>query len=227
MTKNDKERSTRREKLLSLLTFGKHESWKIPRQVFLIRCWTSLCSSSGETKICCHKITSVNHPSASAEKKKENNDEIVDRLLSVVGEMRVFLKNLDGYVCPIDIEPCDNFSSVTEKVKKKTGIDGDMQKLIFQGRHLWAWPTHTMSEHNVQEGSMIHIIHRGPLERLSQWTTNTSIDPFLFVCSWINARRSILLLPLLLTFVRQERLLFWECLDCSLIGTLSPDQKWC
>ena len=78
--------------------------------------------------------------------------------------MRVLLRNLDDNVCPVDIEPTDDFVSLTAKVQKKTGIDPSRQKMLYHGIQLWAFPSRTMSDHNMQEGHTIHIIHHGPLE---------------------------------------------------------------
>ena len=43
--------------------------------------------------------------------------------VSLVSEMRVFLKNLDGHVCSIDIEPSEDCETVRVKIEQKTGID--------------------------------------------------------------------------------------------------------
>ena len=81
-----------------------------------------------------------------------------------VGEMRVFLQNLDGHLCPIDIELSDDYYSLTVKVEKETGISCEQQKIFYQTIELWAHGR-TMGYYNIQEGDVMIILHRGPLER--------------------------------------------------------------
>ena len=81
--------------------------------------------------------------------------------------MRLFLKNLDGHVCPIDIEPSDTFLSLRKKIEEQVGIDRSAQRLSRAGKRLDGDEAH-VSDYNIQEGATINIIHRGPLERLSK-----------------------------------------------------------
>ena len=81
--------------------------------------------------------------------------------------MRVFLLTLDGHLCPIDIESSDDFITVRMKIEEQVGIDRWASRLIYCGKRL---DPHCgkVSDYNIQEGAKIHIIHRGPLERLSK-----------------------------------------------------------
>ena len=50
--------------------------------------------------------------------------------------MRVFLQNLDGHLCPADIELSDDYYALIEKIEKQTGIDCMEQKIIYHGIEL-------------------------------------------------------------------------------------------
>ena len=79
--------------------------------------------------------------------------------------MRLFLKNLDQNVCPIDIEPSDTFLILRRKIEEQVGIDRSAQRLFCLEKRLDGDKIQ-MSAYNIQEGATINIIHHGPLERL-------------------------------------------------------------
>ena len=81
--------------------------------------------------------------------------------------MRVFLKNLDGHACPTDIEPSDDVFTLSAKIEEKTGIVPSGQRLLYGGKLLTQGGC-KVSDYNIQEGSTISIIHRGPLEHSSK-----------------------------------------------------------
>ena len=77
--------------------------------------------------------------------------------------MRVLLQNFSGHVCPIDIEPSDDYFSLTDKVEKQTGINCNQQRILYQGIRLWDY-SRIIGEYNIKEGDTLIIMHRGPLE---------------------------------------------------------------
>ena len=81
--------------------------------------------------------------------------------------MRVFLMTLEGQLCPIDIEPSDDFLTARTKMEEQVGVDRWASRLIYCGKRLDPY-CGKVSDYNIQEGAIIHIIHRGPLERRSK-----------------------------------------------------------
>ena len=129
----DSRRDSMRDRRVSYVSSNKGKVGKF-RNRFL--------SSSNDTKVCCLNGTSVNHQSTRGEKSKRETPSIFSFI--IFWGMRVLLKNLDGNVCPIDIEPTDNFVSLTAKIQKKTGIDPSRQKMLYYGIQLWSYPTRTV-----------------------------------------------------------------------------------
>ena len=134
VTVNDKVKFTRREKLLPLLAFDKQQSWKIPKRFSFLLSWIFLHASRRTF------------------------------LFVPLIEMRVFLKNLDGKICSVEIEPSDEIASVMAKIEEKTGINPANQRLIHAGHKMAEGLK--VSDYNIQEGATINIIHRGPLALL-------------------------------------------------------------
>ena len=112
-------------------------------------------------------VTPVNHQSRRGENKRKKPTPSVVSFV-ILGEMRVFLKNLDDHVCPIDLEPSDDFLTVKRKIEEQVGIDRWAQRLITTTGKRLDEEGLTVSDFNIQEGATIRIIHRGPLERLSK-----------------------------------------------------------
>ena len=80
--------------------------------------------------------------------------------------MRVFVKNLDGYLCTIEIESSDDMENVKAKIVEKIGLRTPLARLMFAGQQLGG--AAKVSDYHIQEGYTLQISHRGPMERPSQ-----------------------------------------------------------
>ena len=78
--------------------------------------------------------------------------------------MRVFLQNLDGYTCTIDIELTDNGDAVAAKVQEKIGIDPIGLRPFFGGRRFEGGSPATVAGFNIRGGDTLRVCHRGPMQ---------------------------------------------------------------
>ena len=83
----------------------------------------------------------------SAEKKEEKCDDI-----------NVFVVTLTGKTSSYIINPSENVLSLQVKVQDTEGIPPDRQRMVFKGKPIEQ--EKTLSEYNIQNGSIVHLVLR-------------------------------------------------------------------
>ncbi len=72
--------------------------------------------------------------------------------------MQVFVRTLDGKNVALEVEKNESIDSIKKKIAEREGISADRQRLVFGGKCLE--DGHTLSDHNIQENSTIHLVIR-------------------------------------------------------------------
>ncbi|CAF1165678.1 unnamed protein product [Adineta ricciae] len=80
--------------------------------------------------------------------------------------MKVILKTLDGYQVAFEAQCSDKIEQLKTKIKNTLGLEPDQQRLIFAGRKLDS--TKLLSDYNITDGSIVHIIYRIPCRMVSE-----------------------------------------------------------
>ncbi len=72
--------------------------------------------------------------------------------------MQIFVRNLEGKTVSVDVEKNETIASLKAKIQEKEGVDPARQRLVFGGKQLE--DQHQLSDHNIQEGSTLHLVLR-------------------------------------------------------------------
>lgn len=72
--------------------------------------------------------------------------------------MEIIVRTVSGKSFTLDVNGSDLVDNVQLKIQDKLGYPPDQQKFIFAGRILEHG--RTLSDYNIQNGSLCHLIHR-------------------------------------------------------------------
>lgn len=75
-----------------------------------------------------------------------------------LGEMQIFVKNLNGKTSTVTVDENETVESVKEKVKNKVGVPEDQQVLIFGGKQLQDGKT--MLDYKIGAESTLNMVLR-------------------------------------------------------------------
>ena len=80
--------------------------------------------------------------------------------LRLRGGMQIWVRSLYGYKASFEVEPTDTIETVKEKIFADLGFRWSI-RLVCSAKYLdFNGPEKTLSEHNVQAGSTLHIAYR-------------------------------------------------------------------
>ena len=77
----------------------------------------------------------------------------------VLGGMQIFVKIISNIQFPLVIHPSDKIKDVRANIQDKEGIPLDQKCFVFDGKQLEE--THTLSECNIQKGSILQLVPVG------------------------------------------------------------------
>ncbi len=90
--------------------------------------------------------------------------------------MQIYVKTLTGKTITLEVEPSNTVDNVKAKIQDKDSIPSDQQRLFLTGNELW-WSVRTLSDYNVQKGSIVVVCSyssRRSLARQSHTTVESS-----------------------------------------------------
>lgn len=88
--------------------------------------------------------------------------------------MRIIVKIVHCQTFTIEVEPTDTIGSVKAKIHETFDIKLEQQRLLFDGRNLE--DGRTVTDFNIQEGSILHLLFRLTREQLLKFELVWSLD---------------------------------------------------
>ncbi len=87
------------------------------------------------------------------------------RLKGQCGNMPIYVMMPTGTMTTLDVLPSDNIENIKHEIYDKEGISPDQQHLILDDKELE--DGHTLSEFNIEKGSMLHLVLHQSIARPS------------------------------------------------------------
>jgi ubiquitin len=96
------------------------------------------------------------------------NESKLHLILKAHVEMKIFVKTMTGKTITHEVEPSDSINDVKAKIQDKEGIPPDQQLLVFthrgkeieKSKHLINNKFMTLSDYNIQNESILHLVLR-------------------------------------------------------------------